>query len=532
MEQNDPSCKILSSFLKAIKVPSRPWINCMYPSFPVYVQDVVHLAVKMKVAALKSGNNLIMGSFNVAARPIFLELMSRNNRMQHGLQQRFIDQKDKMNFTAVLRLINAANHLDGPESTSVVFYFHVIDLIVKAWLERSLTMDERITFMWTALFVMRIWKDHILKHPDYNLANNFPSRNVAQCIELNACALILINQLHYNTPDLRDRLIATWVMTSQPCEKFFRALRSMSPIFSAVSVFGIYSMLSRIQKLQLLADLESDTENGIIFPRVERHGMKDGMGVINTNCKAISFKAVENAVSKAFQAAKEIMAKLGVSVQEMCIGIQPTSDKELAEMNDDPEDDEIDDSHATEDVEIKEKTASSSSQEMNRLESDEEEDFTRKLSETCEKLMENLHISDMEDSIESQGQKLVKVKQLDGIPIYKLQTSQNVSGGSGNPRTYTNINPFVEWEDGTWIRKSSVIFQFEERQSVSTDRLIRVTEAPSLSKKKVASAHSYTIRIPCQLETITENDICIFGSVSENSLVVVKVLKFCYLSGG
>ena len=80
------------------------WMN--EPSRIAYVQDVVHIAVKLKCRLLKPSIVLPMGSY-VAGVHHLRKVKKMFQKDIHGLQERDIDYKDKQNFDAVLHIIRS-----------------------------------------------------------------------------------------------------------------------------------------------------------------------------------------------------------------------------------------------------------------------------------------------------------------------------------------------------------------------------------------------------------------------------------------
>lgn len=49
-----------------------------------------------------------------------------------------------------------------------------------------------------------------------------------------------------------------WLCSSQPCEKIFRQIRSMTSTFSTVVNFNLLSILRRLNRLQILNEISTD----------------------------------------------------------------------------------------------------------------------------------------------------------------------------------------------------------------------------------------------------------------------------------
>lgn len=56
-------------------------------------------------------------------------------------------------------------------------------------------------------------------------------------------------------------------MCSQPCEEYYRKLRSLTSTTSTVVNFSVKEVLSRITRIQLLGEISNDSEPNFIFPK-------------------------------------------------------------------------------------------------------------------------------------------------------------------------------------------------------------------------------------------------------------------------
>lgn len=144
---------------------------------------------------------------------------------------------------------------------------------------------------------MRIWRDWIRSNQNYTLTDNFLSLNCYACIEINAHSMINIIQ------KLRDcnmpHLFMPPLFSSQPCEAFFRQIRSMSTTYSTIVNCSLLDIIHRIQKIQLQHDiLTSELNKNINFPRLE-HKVKTIQVQFNLPTNDDIYEAIEEARTKA-----------------------------------------------------------------------------------------------------------------------------------------------------------------------------------------------------------------------------------------
>lgn len=121
-------------------------------------------------------------------------LIEKYTKDKHLLTQTDISAEDKMNFhsaktmcsTLVTKMLKNIT-----ESEGTVAYLKVMDILL-SFLDKSITLEDRVYRIWHSLYFLRIWRYSILKSKNYNLKNNFLTTNSYTCIELNAYSLILL----------------------------------------------------------------------------------------------------------------------------------------------------------------------------------------------------------------------------------------------------------------------------------------------------------------------------------------------------
>lgn len=227
------------SSLKRPKIPPswESWFYSHNVSTVTYVQDVVHVVVKLKCRLIKPSVLLAMGGY-VAGSHHLRTVQFTYYKDKHGLRERALDCKDKQNYDAVLHIIRASELLNNiPDATGTKCYVEVMQCVVESYLNKSLDPVTRIEKIWYAVFFLRYWRQWILLCPQYTLKDNFITNNAYICIELNAHALIMFLMTVRDNCD--DSAFLPWRLGSQTCEKAFRAARSMTSTFSTIINFGM-----------------------------------------------------------------------------------------------------------------------------------------------------------------------------------------------------------------------------------------------------------------------------------------------------
>ena len=210
-----------------IVIPSeqRKWYALKKPTAIAYVQDMVHVAVKLKSRLIKP--SIILPIEKYIAGVHHLGLVHCNfNKDERALRERDINHKDKQNYEAVLRTTskNVFEILKCiPDAKGTSAYLYALRCVVDSYLDKSLHPLVRVKKAWFAVFFMRYWCQWILHSSHYTLGNNFITVNAYNiCIELNAHSLIsfllTLRKLSPNSgfhPSL---------LGSQSCEKAFELL--------------------------------------------------------------------------------------------------------------------------------------------------------------------------------------------------------------------------------------------------------------------------------------------------------------------
>jgi hypothetical protein len=230
------------------------------------VQDTVHIGVKLKSRLLKPSILLPMGSY-IATSSHLLMLFRTNGKATHGLRWKDLSHKDRQSFDAVEHIIKAGPLLSQmPDAVGTEHYISIMRAAVYNYLDKEISQQQHIHDIWYAVFFLRYWRMWILSQPKFTLGDNFITGNAYMCIEMNAHTLLMLTLILL---DIVEQFLP-WMIGSQPCERMFRALRSMTGTFSTMINFNMLGLLRRLHKLYIQEELQSQTaksEHGITFPR-------------------------------------------------------------------------------------------------------------------------------------------------------------------------------------------------------------------------------------------------------------------------
>lgn len=253
------------------------WFKCGQRSagriqFLFYIQDTIHLATKLRNFLLKTFKYLEMLPFG---KKHFIQiahlryLIDHLSKCQHKLTESILNPTDRQNFKSVLCISTPEiisllkKHVPGSDAT--VKFLELLRNFIDAYMDMSLSPLERVSKLWYSIFMVRLWRRFIVANKSLTLKNNFLTSNCYSCMELNAHSLVSI--LLYLRATKQPHLFLPWLFSSQPCESFFRQIRSLSSCYSTVTNCTVKEMSDRIHKIQLQNEISSDANTSFIDPR-------------------------------------------------------------------------------------------------------------------------------------------------------------------------------------------------------------------------------------------------------------------------
>lgn len=147
-------------------------------------------------------------------------------------------------------------------------FLQIIRDVVDSFLDKQLLAQQRVRKMWYALFLIRIWYRFIEKRKDCTLKNNFISTYCYSCIGMNAHSLIMI--ILYLEKTNQPELFLPYFYDSQPCEKTFRAFRSLTTAYSTITNCTVMEALSRLRKIDFQDEITHATSPAFVYPRIDK----------------------------------------------------------------------------------------------------------------------------------------------------------------------------------------------------------------------------------------------------------------------
>lgn len=105
-----------------------------------------------------------------------------------------------------------------PDAKGTTVYLTIMKSVNDSFLDKTLECLCRVEKAWYAVFILCYWRQWIIRHPEYNVADNFILSNIYMCIELNAHSLLThILPLQKLLPTSSE-IFLPWLLGSQCCK--------------------------------------------------------------------------------------------------------------------------------------------------------------------------------------------------------------------------------------------------------------------------------------------------------------------------
>lgn len=294
------------------------WFSCGGETidFPFCVQDMVHIATKLRnffLKTIKNPNKLPFGKKFFIRMAHLNFLLEEFGRDEHCLTQTILNPIDKQNYDSVLRMTDKRvidmlrANLDSSHGT--IKFLEIMRNIIDSYLDVNLKPIERVEKIFYAVFMIRIWREFIVSRKQLTLKDNFLTLNCYTCIELNAHSLILclLHLKKTNRPDL----FLPHLFGSQQCESYFRQIRSFTTTYSTVANCSVKEILERVSKIQLQNEISYNNSSNYKFPRL---GTQTNNGLQSSDLPTM--QEIHDTIQKCKINATQDAVKLGLIEQK------------------------------------------------------------------------------------------------------------------------------------------------------------------------------------------------------------------------
>lgn len=277
-------------------------------------QDAVHLLNKFRTRLMDTSCILKLG--NYIASMNFLKILVKNpnvSKNDHNLNASDIGtydpSADKMNQKSSEKICQQSvidlleRYVDGSDGTGA--FLKVMQNIYNAFLNPTTTPLQRLYCAFFSLIFLRIWRNNLSKKE----SECFVSSNVWSSLELNS---VFLYQL---TLQGNGHLVLVW--NSQPCEEFFRQLRSMTSHNLTQINFNFLESLQKINRIEKINELVYDLKD--VFDLEENLKMKsDAKEESQIPIYFPTQQECSDSISAALKDAIELCRNLGMKKLECC----------------------------------------------------------------------------------------------------------------------------------------------------------------------------------------------------------------------
>lgn len=218
---------------------SKKWFSsglCEQHEGPFDMQDLIHILTKMRNAFMKTIRHQHRFSFGNSYIQMnhLIYLLNHFPRDQHCLTKSTLDPVDRQNYSSVLRMCSdkviRLLKTKVPNSQGTIKFLTIMRNIIEAFSDNNFSPMDRIYKIWYSLFMLRIWRRFVMLKKNLTLKENFLTHYTYSCIELNAHNLVLI--IMFLSSHNMSELFLPFLYSSQPCEEFFRRIRSFTSILN------------------------------------------------------------------------------------------------------------------------------------------------------------------------------------------------------------------------------------------------------------------------------------------------------------
>lgn len=272
------------------------------------VQDPSHILTKFRNRALNPNANLHMGS-KIVSFHHFKDVINDYTKDKHSLCLFDINHNDKMNVKSAIKLCSIQVHdllNKSPEREATAVFVSMMNNVANSFMNEDLAPLERINCIWRTNFILKIWWRWLVDN-HYDLKTNFISSNAYMCVELNAHAMISAI-IYFRNNGIPESFLP-WLLDSQSCEEFFRAVRLLTSTYSTLVNFSMLELLHKINRVNFQSEIVSQLHDDFEFPREQKREInsniaQDNLKHMNLPTDQEMLKTIKLAFEEAFDVTK------------------------------------------------------------------------------------------------------------------------------------------------------------------------------------------------------------------------------------
>lgn len=280
---SDGDPRLLKAMMVNSKLGEKPdilslpqgWADFFYADYKSLFsnfQDGEHICVKLVRRLFK---NLMIGKKSASIN-FFSLIVNEFPKSRHMITKSDIITEDKMSFGTVEKFCRneVSECLNNvPDTEGILIYLKLLKSVKAAFVDTETNPDQRIRHAWYAIFLLRLWRQSInsqsqtIGGQNVTESRNFVTTNTYNGIEINGHSLLSI--LNKCREKKTPHLFIPALMTSQPCEKYFRRTRSMTSTYSTIINYSMFEILHRAKRSLGVSTIMNEIDEYAQFPRKE-----------------------------------------------------------------------------------------------------------------------------------------------------------------------------------------------------------------------------------------------------------------------
>lgn len=131
------------------------WFAIKDPNGIAYVQDTVHIAVKLKARLLNPSVVLAVGKY-IAGSHHLHTIIESFGKIEHGMRAKDVNHKDQQNYDAVLHITSSSVQeilSTIPDAKGTLIFLQLTRCVIDSYLDKNLDVIARIKKAWYSAFL-------------------------------------------------------------------------------------------------------------------------------------------------------------------------------------------------------------------------------------------------------------------------------------------------------------------------------------------------------------------------------------------
>jgi hypothetical protein len=190
-----------------------------------------------------------------------------------------------------------------PNANGIVAYLQLIAKVLRAYVDKGVSLAERIQCGVFAVVFLRLWRAELVAKEGSNASKYFITSNSWHGLELDL--MLLLRLAVEGKADNIEQL------SSQKNEDFFREFRSYTTVESTVVNASMKTFAERVQKIVFVEDFMHDLQNELEFPKLKSREDRSGSDA-TTMTQSVIFENLLIGIKQA----EDKVTELGMTIRQ------------------------------------------------------------------------------------------------------------------------------------------------------------------------------------------------------------------------